>query len=114
MTWPAGEGFDFDPQAIRLSGSSGVLGAIPVDTLLQPERWNRLSLQMRPDGTISVAIGDSVVAVHPAEMRNDSTVRWRVMVMGHSVDNRLLLRELALWREERVPSGEVPMGQRTP
>ena len=94
------------PDAVGLSGSNGALGPAPIDTLLGVDRWNRMSLQIRADGQLSAVVDDSVVAVHPVPLVNDSTVRWRISVVGHAVDNRLLLRDVTLWREERIPSGQ--------
>jgi hypothetical protein len=79
-----------------------VIGDIPTDTLIQAERWNRIAVQMRPDGRVSAIVGDSILAVHPFLAKNDSTTRWRALVIGASLDNVLYVRELTLWREERI------------
>lgn len=107
VTWPTGEGVDFRPDAFLFTVLNRAVGAIPIDTLLQPERWQRLAVQIRPDGLVSATVNDSVVGVHPIRVRNDSTARWHAVVIGHSVDNELLLRDLTLWSEERV-SAPVP------
>jgi hypothetical protein len=110
--WPAGEGIDFDPGAIVLLAGPRGIGAVPTDTLLTTARWQRLAVQIRPDGELSVLVNDSLVAVHPRSLKNDSTVRWHARVIGHSVDNMLLMRDLTLWEELRVP--ERPGGSPPP
>ncbi len=106
LQWPALLGpTDVDTMAVTLSLAQVTLGAIPIDTLLQTGRWNRITLQMRADGRIWAAVNDSVIAAHPVPVRNDADVRWHISVVGHSVDTRLLLRDVTLWREERLPGG---------
>ncbi len=112
VRWPADEGFDFDPASIALSTGAQPLGAIAVDTLLGTSRWNRLGLEVQPDGKVSAIIGDSVVATHPVRLVNDSDATWHAVVIGHSVDNRLLLRDLSLWTSP-TKTAEASTGGRT-
>lgn len=110
--WPPGEGVDFDPESLLLSAGNRAIGAVPTDTLLTTERWQRLAVQIRPDGEVSALVNDSLIVTHPLPLRNDSTVRWHVRVTGHSVENTLLMRDLTLWEELRVP--ERPGGNPQP
>ncbi len=104
VVWPTGHGVDFRPDAIQLSAGNSPVGAITSDSLLRTERWQRMAIQIRADGVVSATVNDSVVGVHPLRLRNDSTVRWHAVVEGHSVGNELLMRDLTLWREERLTS----------
>ncbi|MEQ9569295.1 MAG: AAA family ATPase, partial [Longimicrobiales bacterium] len=101
LTWPAAEGFDFDPDAIRFQVSGGILGKIPLGGGLMPGEWNTLAIQVRADGRVSAVANDSIVAVHPALLRMEPDARFHIAVAHSAVDTELHLREVSVWTEER-------------
>ncbi len=101
VTWPAAEGFDFDPDAILLQVSGGTLGKIPLGGRVLPGEWNTLAIQVRADGTVSAVANDSILAVHPAPLRMEPDARFHISIAHSAVDTELLLREVSVWSEER-------------
>lgn len=101
LQWPAGEGPDFDPHAVHFRGHGVQIGRIPIGELARPGAWTTLALQVRADGRVQAIVNDSIVAEHPARLRNEPGHRFYLSIGHAAVDTDLLLRDITLWTEER-------------
>jgi hypothetical protein len=102
--WPAAELEDFDPGEAMLAAPGPPLGPIPVDGLIREGDWNRLSLELQADGTLSTFLNGTRVHTLPWRLELEEK-RWRFVVIGRAADTRLLVRNATLWGEARY--GEV-------
>ncbi|MGD2071368.1 MAG: hypothetical protein PVI57_22055 [Gemmatimonadota bacterium] len=104
FSWPADELQDFDPREAQFSAGGWLTGPIHVGRFLREEDWNRVSLQLHPDGRAVLFLNGRYVDTFPN--RVDLVDRtWNLQLVGRAADTELWVRNVALWG---VPIYEVP------
>jgi DNA-binding SARP family transcriptional activator len=103
--YPSDENSRFDPlEAAATIGPFSVGEWVRLPEDYSSADWNRLSLQVLPDGSMEVYSNQALI--HSTETTLSSMEgRWRIFVGGVSVDTRLLVREVTLWSGARYGGG---------
>ena len=101
--WPARQLADFDPGLVQLLGVGTAMGPVDAGRYIDASGWNRMVLQMRADGLVSLFINDSFVVSHPVRANNAPGSRWRVLILDSAADTHAFLRDVTLWDEARYP-----------
>ncbi|MGD2067150.1 MAG: AAA family ATPase [Gemmatimonadota bacterium] len=102
--WPAEELVRFDPSEARFEARALPVGPIPIADHLDPDGWNRVAIQVRPDGTTSLHLNEAWVYTYPVRIGLEGR-RWRLGIFSRAVDTEHWVRNVALWRGQRY---EVP------
>jgi len=100
LRYPPGELSEFTPDAL-LFDAFGATRDIPVAAALPSRGWTHLAIQVRPDGYTEAVVNRRVVAQSRLRLPDPGTARWHVCLFGASVDTRLLVRDLRVWRGVR-------------
>jgi hypothetical protein len=101
FSYPSAELSRFDPTAgslIHMASrtTSGVRSAAfpPVD-------WVPIALQVLADGRVTLFVNRQQVAESRLKLEGVTYDDWRIDIQGHSVDTRLEVRNVTLWRDRQ-------------
>jgi len=100
FTHPSGQLTTFDPTAFRFMGLAPI-GPFRRPGIFPSNEWRHLALVLTPDGHATVHVDRTPVADLVVPGTNGPHLRWYVRIFGHSVDTRLLIRDLLLWEGMR-------------
>lgn len=102
--WPAYELERHDPNEAFFGPGPPVMGPVSLAEVLRPDDWNRVSIQIRPDGRISLFLNREYVVdfVQRLDLGPDP---WRIAILGRAVETDLYVRNLVLWNELRYEVG---------
>ena len=100
LRYPPGELSEFTPDAVYFD-AFGAARTIPVAVALPSRGWTHLAIQVISDGYAEVVVKRRVVAQSRLRLPDPGTARWHVCLFGASVDTRLLVRDLRVWRGVR-------------
>ena len=101
FSYPAGELRHFDPQVAHLSRWPSPTGDFVSLQAFPPIDWTHLALQVRPDGSASLVVNHRLVKELRVRLTGAAFDDWRVLLAGHSLDTRLQVRYVTLWRGPR-------------
>lgn len=68
---------------------------------LPSDEWVHAALQIRPDGTPAIFLNRRLVIEGDARLTGINEPGWRILMTGHSVETRLLVRNVVLWPSAR-------------
>lgn len=95
VRWPAYELQDFDPALALFYMTGPPMGPVSVAGALRDGQWNRISLQVQPDGRAMLYMNGQLIARTPHRL-NLAGKRWHVALLGRGVDTDLWVRNLTL------------------
>jgi hypothetical protein len=102
FSYPADQLERFDPQVAVLSHWPGYTSDyVRAATDFPPVDWTHLAIQVRADGSASLIVNHRQVKELRVRLTGAPLDDWRVLLAGHSVDARLEVRHVTLWRGTR-------------
>jgi hypothetical protein len=101
FSYPSAELSRFDPTAgslIHMASrtTSGVRSAA-----FPPDDWVPIALQVLADGRVTLFVNRQQVAESRLKLEGVTYDDWRIDIQGHSVDTRLEVRNVTLWRDRQ-------------
>jgi hypothetical protein len=99
MVRPAGELRTLRPSGVGFKAA--IWHELDFPDLFPTDDWVHFGLQLRPDGEVTFIVDRRPVWVDPILMDNAPGSRWRIMVIGASVDTEAFVRDLVLWEGPR-------------
>lgn len=99
-TYPGRELERFDPRTLSVTLGSFSF-PLPLPAEAEPGEWMRFSLEVRPDGEVSVRVNGSVAGTVPLHLAVAPGEEWHLQVSGASMDTELVVRDLLVWRGVR-------------
>jgi hypothetical protein len=101
LTYPADELQHFDPEEAIFHRLPGGVSYVRVPGDFPPLKWTHLAIQVLPDGRAQLFVNRRPVAELRVRLTGTAYDDWRVLLAGHSVDTRLEVRYVTLWRGAR-------------
>jgi len=92
-------------RATLILGRWGGQKEVDVGPWLPSSDWTHLALQLRADGALSVFLDRELAHRSDVVLPVEPQARVHVRLGGASVDTRLLIRDVVLWRGERFGDG---------
>lgn len=108
LRYPGQELGDFDPEMATLWVDRVFIERLPLpDIPLPDDRWTQLTIQIAPDGLVSILIDGRPVTMQPLRTDLIDSGPPRIFLQSRAVDTRLFVRNLVVWPGVRY---EAPQG----